>query len=98
MKKYLGKIVMGLLLLTAMSCNSHFRFFIDPLPGTPVVVHPVSPGIGYIWIDGEWFWNGRTYMWRDGYWTSPMHGHAWSPGQWKKSRSGWYWKGGYWRK
>jgi hypothetical protein len=98
MKKYLGKISILLLLITTISCNGHFRFFVDPFPGMPVVIQPMSPGDGYIWIGGEWFWNGHTYMWRDGYWTRPLHGHTWTPGHWKKSRSGWYWAPGRWRR
>jgi WXXGXW repeat (2 copies) len=99
MKKKLGSIIIAVIVLTAASCNEHFRFIIDPIPpGIPIVIQPVSPGAGYIWIGGEWFWNGNAYTWRDGYWTRPHDRHVWSPGHWRKSRGGWFWVPGYWRR
>lgn len=98
MKKKLSYIIMAVVVLIAASCNGHFRFIIDPIPGIPIVIQPTSPGAGYIWIGGEWFWNGNSYMWRDGYWTRPRDGHVWNPGHWRKSRGGWFWVPGYWRR
>lgn len=98
MKKYLSRIIIVAILLTAVSCNDHFRFVISPIPGTPLMIRPITPGVGNIWIGGEWFWNGRNYAWRDGYWTLPLEGYEWFPGYWKKRNKGWFWEPGHWRK
>jgi len=98
MKKRINGVVILFLVMTAISCNSHFRFFVDPLPDTQIVIRPPVPGVGYIWIEGEWFWNGRTYKWRDGYWAKPAHGYNWKPGHWQKTGKGWYWVPGHWKR
>jgi len=30
-----------------------------------------APGEGYIWINGDWYWNGGRYEWREGRWARP---------------------------
>jgi outer membrane lipoprotein SlyB len=64
-----------------------------PLGQTTVV----APGPGYVWIGGEWIWNGG-WVWRAGYWTYPPYSHAvWVPGYWHTGPHGWYQRPGHWR-
>ncbi|HEY8660458.1 MAG TPA: hypothetical protein VIL78_15595 [Hanamia sp.] len=98
MKKYLITMIFVTILFTLLSCNGHFRFLVDPIPSHPVIIQPMSPGAGNIWIGGEWFWNGSNYAWRDGYWARPLDGNRWVPGTWEKRNKGSYWKPGRWRK
>lgn len=57
----------------------------------------VSPGPDYVWIKGNWRWNGswawergrwdrRPYngaVWETGYWDHHPHGHVWVHGRWR---------------
>lgn len=57
----------------------------------------LAPGPGYVWISGEWIWNGR-WVWRAGYWCYPPYPRAvWVRGYWARGPHGWYRRGGYWR-
>ena len=33
-----------------------------------VIVQNFDPVPGYIWIQGQWNWNGYEWIWTDGYW------------------------------
>ena len=66
-----------------------------PAPLVQTVV--VSPGPGYVWIGGEWIWNGG-WVWRAGYWAYPPYVHAvWVPAYWHRGPHGWYCRPGHWR-
>ena len=64
-----------------------------PLPETVVVERP---GPGYVWIGGEWVWNGG-WFWRTGYW-SYHPGGFWVEGGWHRGPRGWYHEPGRWRR
>src|SRR5665647_100912 len=98
MKKIIGTLVIALIIGVFFSCNGHYRFLIGQRPEHPSMIMPLSPGDGYVWIGGEWYFNGNSYLWRDGYWTRPRDGERWVPGDWKRSRNEWYYKPGRWRK
>lgn len=98
MKKIIYSYMVAVLFTVLSSCNENFRFLISPIPQPHIIVRPVAPGPGNIWIEGEWFWNGRNYTWRQGYWTIPNNGYRWNPGLWKKRNAGWYWHPGHWKK
>jgi outer membrane lipoprotein SlyB len=66
-----------------------------PLPATDVVVAP--PGPDYVWVGGEWIWNGR-WVWVAGHWAYPPNPHVvWVAGHWERGPYGWYRTPGYWR-
>jgi len=66
-------------------------------PPPPAETVVVAPGPGYVWIGGEWVWNGR-WVWRAGYWAYPPYPHAvWVGGYWGRGSYGWYWRRGHWR-
>jgi len=39
---------------------------------------PVSPGPGFVWVQGYWYPVGPRYTWHSGYWTRvPYEGARW---------------------
>ena len=65
-----------------------------PAPSDPVVV---APGPDYVWIDGEWLWNGG-WVWVGGHWGYPPYPHAvWVHGYWNHGTYGWRRTPGRWR-
>lgn len=66
-------------------------------PPPPVETVVLAPGPGYVWIGGDWAWNGR-WVWRSGYWGLPPYPHAvWVRGYWGRGPYGWYGRPGHWR-
>lgn len=65
-------------------------------PPAPTDTIVVSPGPGYVWIDGEWTWNGG-WVWVGGHWGYPPYPHAgWVRGySWHDDR-GWHYTRGHW--
>ena len=67
-----------------------------PQPQETIVVP--SPGPDYVWIGGEWVWNGRWY-WRAGYWgMRPFPNAVWIGGGWDRGPRGWVHEHGRWRR
>ena len=69
-----------------------------PPPPAPVeTVTVVAPGPDYIWIDGEWVWNGR-WVWVGGHWGYPPDpALIWVSGRWDRGPHGWHREPGHWR-
>jgi outer membrane lipoprotein SlyB len=66
-----------------------------PAPVDTVVV--AAPGPDYVWIDGEWIWNGG-WVWVGGHWGFPPYPHAvWVHGRWDRGSYGWRRVPGRWR-
>jgi len=64
-------------------------------PAETVVV--AAPGPDFIWIGGEWEWNGR-WIWVGGHWGYPPRPHAvWVGGRAWHDGYGWHHERGYWR-
>jgi outer membrane lipoprotein SlyB len=69
----------------------------QPPPPPPVETVVVAPGPDYVWIDGEWVWNGR-WFWVGGHWGYPPYPHAvWVRGYWGRGPHGWSRAPGHWR-
>ena len=69
----------------------------EPPPPAPVETIVVAPGPDYVWIDGEWVWNGR-WFWVGGHWCYPPYPHAvWVRGYWGRGPHGWSRAPGHWR-
>jgi WXXGXW repeat (2 copies) len=66
-------------------------------PESPFYTRPASPGVGYVWIDGDWVVRGGHYQWREGYWRRPGT-RVWITGSWESRNNGWYWRKGHWRR
>jgi outer membrane lipoprotein SlyB len=68
-----------------------------PPPAPVETVTVVAPGPGYMWVDGEWVWNGQ-WIWVAGHWGYPPYAHAvWIRGDWARGPHGWYRAPGHWR-
>jgi outer membrane lipoprotein SlyB len=68
-----------------------------PPPPAPVETVVVTPGPDYVWIDGEWVWNGR-WFWVGGHWGYPPYPHAvWVRSYWGRGSHGWSRAPGHWR-
>jgi outer membrane lipoprotein SlyB len=67
-----------------------------PPPADTVVV--AAPGPGYVWIGGDYEWNGISWVWIGGHWGYPPYPHAvWISGRAWHDRYGWHHERGYWR-
>ena len=66
-------------------------------PPPPVETVLVAPAPDYVWVSGEWVWNGG-WFWCAGHWAYPPHPHAvWVGGRsWHDGR-GWHAERGHWR-
>ena len=65
-----------------------------------VYERPASPGIGYIWIDGDWRWDYRTHVYahEHGYWTRPKIHRSYEAGHWENGPRGKSWVRGRWNR
>lgn len=70
----------------------------EPPPVAADTVAP-APGPGYVWVGGEWRWNGMGWVWSNGYWATPPWGGAvWIRGYWYRGPfGGWRHAPGHWR-
>ena len=69
----------------------------SPPPQAPVETVVVSPGPGFVWVDGEWAWQDH-WVWIGGHWASPPYPHAvWISGSWGRGPYGWRAMPGHWR-
>ncbi|MGB8369438.1 MAG: YXWGXW repeat-containing protein [Limisphaerales bacterium] len=67
-----------------------------PPPAETVVV--AAPGPGYVWIGGDYDWNGISWVWIGGHWAYPPYPYAvWISGRVWHDRYGWHHARGYWR-
>ncbi len=61
--------------LAQVSFGVGIRIGPPPPPRVERVV-PVTPGPGYIWINGYWFAERGKWRWHAGYWTLPPYAGA----------------------
>ena len=80
--------------IALMSCSG--TYVISDRPVTPYYARPVSPGVGYIWIDGDWRWESNHYAWHEGRWDRPRGNHHWEGGSWERHGRGYIWRSGRW--
>jgi WXXGXW repeat (2 copies) len=95
MKKLILAFIALFLLFSIYSCGPA-TITVTDRPAAPYGVRPGSPGIGYVWIDGDWYWSGGRYVYRDGYWSRPRGHRVWHTGDWQRRGNGWYWRKGRW--
>lgn len=97
MKKFF--VILSLFASTIVfnSCGPS-RYTVTEQPVAPVYERPASPGAGYAWVDGDWYWSGGRYTYRNGYWARPRGHRVWAGGSWVRGGNGYYWRRGYWRR
>ncbi|HZZ75914.1 MAG TPA: hypothetical protein VFE04_08315 [Puia sp.] len=94
MKNYL--LALSILSFTVLvGCSAGY---VTERPSEVVYTRPVSPGVGYVWINGEWEYSGHNYHWREGSWQKPREGHTWKPGYWENNEKGYRWHKGEWQR
>jgi outer membrane lipoprotein SlyB len=82
---------------TAETNGGTTTYIQQPPPPPPVETMLVAPGPGYVWIGGEWVWNGG-WFWVGGHWAYPPYAHAvWIGGRCWHDAHGWHNARGYWR-
>jgi uncharacterized protein YcfJ len=68
----------------------------QPPPPSPEETMVPAPAPGYVWISGEWIWNGR-WVWTAGHWGLPPYaGAVWVRGYWMRGPYGWGRTPGHW--
>ncbi len=101
MKTYVAPFALAALTALAASGCATRRGYVRVAPPIPVVEKVVvTPGPGYVWIEGYHRWDGRSYIWVPGQWKVPPARYSvWVPGHWVEHRGrGWYWEEGHWRR
>lgn len=66
----------------------------DEPPPPRYETYEVRPG--YVWIQGNWHYNGRQYVWHNGRYERERVGHVWAPGRWERRGRGHVWVEGRW--
>jgi len=93
--KKLGIICFALTLAFAeMGCTG--EAYVTEQPADVVYTRPASPGDGYVWIEGDWYYSGGHYVHRNGYWSRPRTGRTWVTGSWQHTSKGYRWQKGRW--
>jgi hypothetical protein len=94
MNKLLSIIALaGCLSLSACTIDG----WVEAQPGDVAYERPVSPGVDYVWIDGDWEWSGGAYVWHQGHWDRRREGHVWVGGTWEHGGRGYRWHRGHWQ-
>jgi outer membrane lipoprotein SlyB len=82
---------------TAETTRGTVTYIQQAPPPPPVETVVVAPGPDYMWIGGEWVWNGG-WFWVGGHWGYPPHPHAiWIGGRSWHDEHGWHNSHGHWR-
>lgn len=86
----------GMLALMISLAGCAGEYIVSTQPSEPYYVRPASPGVGYVWVDGDWYWRGGRYVYRNGYWARPHGARVWVGGSWYRHGNGYRWRRGYW--
>jgi hypothetical protein len=88
----------GLLALSAGGwlASAQAQVIVRVAPPQPRVERVPPPRRGYVWVSGNWDWNGRRYVWRTGHWERARPGHRWREDRWVERNGGWARERGGW--
>jgi hypothetical protein len=68
-----------------------------PPPAPPPETATPAPGPDYVWVGGDWVWNG-AWVWVGGHWVFPPYpGAIWIHGGWSRGWRGFHRAPGHWR-
>ena len=95
MKKHFLIVAMVTMTFALVSCEG--TYVVSTRPDHPIYDRPVAPGPDYIWIEGDWIFEGGHYVWHKGYWSRPRGNRHWQEGHWEGKNNGWHWKRGHWK-
>ena len=69
-----------------------------PPPPVKVEVRPVSPGPGFVWIDGFWGYEGGHHIWQAGRWEKPPRANAhYVAPRWDRKGNQYAFREGHWK-
>lgn len=94
MRSFIIAAMSYVVILFAASCS--VEGYVTDRPADVTYDRPAAPGEGYVWISGDWVWDGGTYHWNEGHWERTHEGHTWVAGHWESHRHGWKWHRGHW--
>ncbi len=102
MKKTISLFILigSFLMISSFSGQSQIVVKVKPNRPQAVVVQPVAPKNGHLWIDGHWLWSKKEnkYVWVKGHWEKPPRpGAVWTPGYWMDAPGGYKWVPGHWK-
>ncbi len=92
---FLGSLIVSAMIFFS-SCSGSSELVVSSRPEAPYYSRPVSPGAGWVWIDGDWRVRNGRYYWREGHWARPGT-RVWISGSWEPRNGGYYWRRGHWR-
>jgi hypothetical protein len=96
MKRIINSLFFAAFLIFFAACSP--AYVPTQLSYTEAAIPP-SPGLSYVWVEGNWNWNRntRTYTRSNGSWQLPVNGRSYKPGRWRANLHGVYWVRGRWR-
>ncbi|HTE50569.1 MAG TPA: hypothetical protein VK698_06860 [Kofleriaceae bacterium] len=81
----------------AVAVDSSETYTVNNYPPEPLYEEvSVSPGYGYVWIDGYWNWNGYDWAWSSGRWVRERQGYVYVAPYYDHLSGGYVYRGGYW--
>jgi hypothetical protein len=55
------------------------------------------PGRDFVWVDGQWDWQGDNWAWVPGRWDHPTaRGSRWVKARYRRENSAWRYEPGHW--
>jgi hypothetical protein len=81
----------------AVAVDSSATYTVSNYPPEPLYEEvTVSPGYGYVWIDGYWNWNGYDWAWSTGRWVRERSGYIYVAPYYDHVGGRYVYRGGYW--
>ena len=91
-----ASLVISAFVLVPIVAGAQVYVSVAPPPAI-VEARAPSPGTGYLWIAGNWSWNGTRHVWRAGRWEQQPPAAARYVGpQWRRTGQGWRVDDGRW--
>ena len=84
--------------LFATACGVEGRYYVSAPPPIRVETRLVSPGPGYVWVEGYWGAGRSSYAWVPGRWVRPPRGRSrWEAPRWERRGDRYEFRKGQWR-
>ena len=81
----------------AVAVDTSETYTVSNYPPEPLYEEvTVSPGYGYVWIDGYWHWNGYDWGWSSGRWVRERGGHVYVAPYYDYYGGRYVYRSGYW--
>jgi hypothetical protein len=81
----------------AVAVDTSATYTVNNYPPEPLYEEvTVSPGYGYVWIDGYWNWNGYDWAWSSGRWVRERTGYIYVAPYYDHVGGRYVYRGGFW--